>query len=53
MGLMRKNPLGIEVAIGYVARQITEWQNLNTIVVGAALGLSPDGIFERLIGIKN
>jgi V/A-type H+-transporting ATPase subunit C len=53
IGLMRKNPLGIEVAISYVARQITEWQNLNTIVVGAALGLSPEGIFERLIGIKN
>jgi V/A-type H+-transporting ATPase subunit C len=53
MGLMRKNPLGIDVAIGYVARQITEWQNLNTIVVGVALGLSPEGIFERLIGIKN
>lgn len=52
-GLMRKNPLGIDVAMSYVAKQITEWRNLNTIIVGTALNLSREGIVERLVGVKN
>lgn len=46
--LYRHDPLGIEVAISYVARQITEWQDLNVLVAGLELGFEPEEIVSRL-----
>jgi V/A-type H+-transporting ATPase subunit C len=46
---LRKNPLGIEVAMGYVARQVAEWDNLNYIVTGLALNYGEEKIRPRLL----
>ncbi|HOO64437.1 MAG TPA: V-type ATPase subunit [Synergistaceae bacterium] len=46
---LRRNPLGIEVAMGYVARQVAEWDNLNYIVTGLALRYPKDKIRQRLL----
>ncbi|MBN1332408.1 MAG: V-type ATPase subunit [Synergistales bacterium] len=47
----RKDPLGIAVAIGYVAKELIEWENLNLISVGLAVGMKEREIFERLIPV--
>lgn len=47
----RKDPLGIAVAIGYVAKELIEWENLNLISVGIAVGMNEQEIFERLIPV--
>ncbi len=46
--MLRKNPLGIEVAMGYAARQILEWNNLHITSVGIAMGFSASDIMLRL-----
>lgn len=45
----RKDPLGIEVAIGFCAHQLVEWQNLNALVVGIDMGLPVDSIMDKMI----
>ena len=45
----RKDLMGIGVAIAYIAMQLVEWQNLNTISVGLQIGMSSDQILSRLI----
>lgn len=49
ISLRRKDPLGIEVAIGFCAQQLIEWQNLNALVVGIDMGLSVGSIMEKMI----
>jgi V/A-type H+-transporting ATPase subunit C len=49
LGLFRKDPLSIGVALGFIAMQIVEWNNLNTIAVGQTIGLSGPGLIQRLI----
>lgn len=49
LGLFRKDPLSIGVALGFIAMQIIEWNNLNTIAVGQAIGLTGSGLVQRLI----
>lgn len=49
--LFRTNPLGIEVAIGYMARQLVEWENLNLLSVGMAMEIAPEDLMARLIPI--
>ncbi len=46
---LRRNPLGIEVAMGYIARQVAEWDNLNYIVTGLALNYPAEKIRSRLL----
>jgi V/A-type H+-transporting ATPase subunit C len=48
MKLYRHDPLGIEVAISYVARQLTEWQNMNILAAGLELGFESQEIVSRL-----
>lgn len=48
MKLYRQDPLGIEVAISYIAHQLTEWQNLNILAAGLELGFEADDIVSRL-----
>jgi len=48
MKLYRQDPLGIEVAISYVAHQLTEWQNMNILATGLELGFKADDILSRL-----
>ncbi|NLI96582.1 MAG: V-type ATPase subunit [Synergistaceae bacterium] len=50
--LYRRNLLGFEVAVSYLARLLLEWQNINILAVGLALGHSPDGIAGRLIDVS-
>ena len=45
----RKDLMGIGVAIAYIAMQLVEWQNLNTISVGLQIGMPSDQILSRLI----
>lgn len=47
--LFRKDPLCIGVALGFIAMQIVEWNNLNTIAVGQAIGIAGPGLVKRLI----
>ena len=49
MSKKRKDPLGIEVAIGFCAQQLVEWQNLNALVVGIDMGLPVDSIMKKMI----
>lgn len=49
ISLKRKDPLGIEVAIGFCAQQLVEWQNLNALVVGIEMGLPVDSIMDKMI----
>lgn len=49
LGLFRRDPLSIGVALGFIAMQIIEWNNLNTISVGQTLGLSGAALIQRLI----
>lgn len=51
MNLFREDPLGIQVAIGYVAKQLVEWENLNLLSVGMAMGLSSQNLLNRLIHV--
>lgn len=52
IALFRKDPLGFEVPLGYMAKALVEWSNLNIIAVGTAFGLSSEKIVDRLIPIK-
>ncbi len=45
----RKDPLGIEVSIAYIAHQLVEWQNLNALVVGVDMGLEVGSIMEKMV----
>lgn len=49
--LYRRNLLGFEVAVSYLARLLLEWQNINILAVGLALGHNPEGIASRLIDV--
>lgn len=49
--LYRTNPLGIEVALGYVAMYLIEWENLNLLAVGLASGMDPDSLLNRIISV--
>ncbi len=51
MKLFRSNPLGIEVAMGYMARQLVEWENLNLLSVGLAMNLPSEELIARLIPV--
>jgi len=51
MQLFRTDPLGIQVSIGYIARQLVEWENLNLLAVGIAMGLSHENLISRLIPV--
>lgn len=51
MKLYRVDPLGIEVPMGYVARQLVEWENLNLLCVGMAMNMSADQLMERIIPV--
>lgn len=53
MKLYRHDPLGIEVAISYVARQITEWQNMNILAAGLELGFEPEEIVSKLTFLED
>ncbi len=48
MKLYRRDPLGIEVAISYIAHQLTEWQNMNILAAGLELGFEAGDIVSRL-----
>ena len=48
----RRDPLGIAVAIGYVAKELIEWENLNLISVGLAVGMEDKEIEQRLIPVS-
>lgn len=45
----RKDPLGIEVALAFIAHQLVEWQNLDSLVVGVSMGFEGDAILNKLI----
>lgn len=47
--LYRRNLLGFEVAVSYLSRLLLEWQNLNILAVGLALGHPPKEISRRII----
>jgi V/A-type H+-transporting ATPase subunit C len=49
ISLRRKDPLGIEVAIAFIAHQLVEWRNLDSLVVGVSMGFEGDAILEKLI----
>lgn len=49
LSLFRKDPLSIGVALGFIAMQIVEWNNLNTIAVGHTIGLTGPRLIQRLI----
>lgn len=49
ISLKRKDPLGIEVAVGFCAQQLVEWHNLNALVVGIDMGLQVDSIMSKMI----
>ena len=49
---LRKDPLGIEVAMGFSAWQIVEWQNLTALAIGLSLGLRPEQITQSLIPLE-
>ncbi len=49
ISMKRKDPLGIEVAVGFCALQLVEWLNLNALVVGIDMGLSVDSIMNKMI----
>jgi len=49
--LYRRNLLGCEVAISYLARLLLEWQNLNILAVGLALGHPAAEISRRIIDV--
>ncbi|MCF7935862.1 MAG: V-type ATPase subunit [Synergistales bacterium] len=47
----RGDPLGIDVLIGFVARQLVEWQNLSTIAVGIVMGHTEEQIRALLVPV--
>lgn len=49
--LYRRDLLGCEVAISYLARLLLEWQNLNILAVGLALGHPATEISRRIIDV--
>jgi V/A-type H+-transporting ATPase subunit C len=49
ISLRRIDPLGIEVAVAFIACQLVEWHNLNALVVGIDMGLSVESIMEKMI----
>lgn len=49
--LFRANPLGVEVGMGYIAKYIIEWQNLNLLSVGLSMGLPEKELLSRLIPV--
>ncbi|HDQ93657.1 MAG TPA: hypothetical protein ENN89_05980 [Synergistetes bacterium] len=49
MSLRRIDPLGIEVAVAFIARQLVEWHNLNALVVGVDMGLSVESIMGKMV----
>ena len=49
ISLRRKDPLGIEVAIAFIAHQLVEWLNLDSLVVGVSMGFEGDAILDKLI----
>jgi len=49
MSLRRVDPLGIEVAVAFIACQLVEWHNLNALVVGIDMGLSVESIMDKMI----
>jgi V/A-type H+-transporting ATPase subunit C len=51
--LYRRNLLGFEVAVSYLSRLLLEWQNLNILAVGLALGHPSTEISRRLIDVTS
>jgi V/A-type H+-transporting ATPase subunit C len=49
--LYRSNPLGIEVALGYVAMYLIEWENLNLLAVGLASRMNSEDLLKRIISV--
>jgi len=49
--LYRRNLLGFEVAVSYLSRLLLEWQNINILAVGLALGHPELEISRRLIDV--
>ena len=49
--LYRRDLLGFEVAVSYLSRLLLEWQNLNILAVGLALGHQAKEISSRLIDV--
>lgn len=49
--LYRRDLLGCEVAISYLSRLLLEWQNLNILAVGLALGHPAIEISRRIIDV--
>jgi V/A-type H+-transporting ATPase subunit C len=49
---LRKDPLGIEVAMAFRMWQIVEWQILTALAVGLSLGLRPEQITQSLIPLE-
>ena len=47
--LYRKDLLGIDVTVGYVARVLSEWRRLSLIAVGLSMGLSDTEIERHLV----
>lgn len=47
-GLYRKDLLGIDVTVGYVARVLSEWRRLSLIAVALSMGLSDREIGRHL-----
>ncbi len=53
LGLFRKDPLSIGVPLGFIAMQIIEWNNLNTLSVGHSIGLTGSALIDRLIPLDD
>lgn len=49
--LYRRNLLGFEVAVSFLARLLMEWQNLNILAVGLALGHPQKEISRRIVDV--
>jgi V/A-type H+-transporting ATPase subunit C len=49
--LYRRNLLGFEVAVSFLARLLMEWQNLNILAVGLALGHPGKEISRRIVDV--
>jgi V/A-type H+-transporting ATPase subunit C len=48
ISLYRRDLLGIHVALGYAAKVLVEWNNLNIIAIGVAFGMNCSEILARL-----
>lgn len=47
-GLVARDPLGIGVALGYLALKVNEVENLRRVIYGVSAGLSPGAILDEL-----